>query len=138
MQLLLHFLFAFSTGFILCQADTRKSIETSTKAVTFDENTESKRLFRSKSFGKDRKKNSTDTGGERLLRSFSFGGKKKHQPPKSSPSKFFVEKTTNDSGDSEKVSEELSKDETIKQQSVEYIIEVEDASSSQESKKQNI
>ncbi|CAB3996542.1 Fgd6 [Paramuricea clavata] len=123
---------------ILEENDTRKPSEVvvpSTKAVKFNESTvEPKRssnsVSRSKSFappGKGRAKEITsedisDSGGKGISRSFSFGMKKKHQPPRPSPPTFFVSETkTDESANSE--SEEPGKDD---------VIEVEDTSASQE------
>ena len=108
----------------------------STKAVKFNESTvEPKRSSNSVSRGdiKGRAKETTskdisDPGGKGISRSFSFGMKKKHQPPRPSPPTFFVSETkTDESANSE--SEESSIDD---------VIEVEDTSASQEGRKPNI
>ena len=107
--------------------DPEESVTQSPRAVKFSENTSqpkrsSNSVFRSKSFaapGKDRPK---QTGREdapnpkqdRLSRSFSFGAKKKHQPPRPRPPTFFVsEQEPDDVANPETVSKEPSTDDVI-------------------------
>ena len=99
----------------------------SPKAVKFSADTpemqrSSTSVARSRSFAERKKKdgeNTSDQKQERLSRSFSFGGRKKNQPPRPSPPTFFVtEVEPEDSANPEIVGEEQNKNDIVISESI--------------------